>query len=73
MNISKQTFNHWKRFEYPLAWIGTWIILQIPFPPEYKDMNVYSVNIPIAGLILMCVVWCCILVMIDSRLEKAVK
>lgn len=73
MNISKQTFTRWKQFKYPLAWIGAWIILQIQFPPEFKDMNVYSVNIPILGLMILCVVWGCILVMIDSRLEKVVK
>ena len=73
MNISKQTFNKWKLFKYPLAWAGAWTILQIPVPPEFKDINVYSVNIPILGLMLMCVVWGCILVMIDLRLEKAVR
>lgn len=73
MNISKQTFERWKRYKYLLACVGAWIILQIPIPIEYKDMNICSVNIPILGLMFIIGFWSWIFIKIDIKLEKAAK
>jgi len=70
MNILKQMFQYWAPFKYIIAWGGAWIILQIPFPAEYKDINFYSVNIPVLGLVVLVTGWICVLVMIDLKLEK---
>lgn len=70
MNISKQQFEYWKRGKYILAWAGVWAMLQVHFPPEWKDITFYSVNIPILILMLVTVGWCWIVVLIDSRFEK---
>ena len=70
MNILKRIFQYWTPLKYILAWGGAWIVLQIPFPAEYKDINFYSVNLPILGLMFLVTGWICIIIMIDSKVEK---
>ena len=73
MNISKQQFQYWTKLKYLLSGAGIWVALQIRFPPEYKDINFYSVNIPVLLLLIATIGWCWLIIKIDEKLGRDVQ
>jgi len=72
MNISKKQYEYWSSLKFILAGGWMWILLNIPLPPEYKDINFYSVNIPIAILLILLIGGLSVIIEVDSKLKNEI-